>query len=407
MNQMKPLEGIKVIDLTVYAAAPATGRMLADWGAEVIKVEPLRGDPMRTFGAFMSTPIEEGENPCWEIDNANKKSIPINLKDPKGIEIMDQLLAEADIFITNNRTAALENLGLDYETVSKKHPHIVWGQINGFGDRGPAAAKPGFDTVAYWARSGTMIDITEKGTPPITAPIAFGDHNTACSLAAGVCAALVKQKVTGKGDKVLVSLFSQAIWNAGILVQSTQYGIDTYQKSRKTDVNPLANSYQCKDGEWIFITILEHERYWETLCKALEIDEFINDKRFSTLAEVQKQENREALTAKLDEVFATKDQSEWVEILEEADIAHDRIQHFKDIAKDEQAIMNGYMYEHEFRNGNKIMAASPPVKFGDEIAPDHKHAPLLGENTIDIMKDLNYNQEQIDELINAGVLKSL
>ncbi len=402
----KPLEGVKIIDLTVYAAAPAAGRMLTDLGAEVIKVEPLQGEAMRTFGAVIFTPTDENENPTWELGNANKKSIPIDLKSEEGMVIMDKLLAGANAFITSNRTSALKKMGLDYDTMSKKHPHIVWGQINGFGDEGPEAAKAGFDTVAFWAKSGAMGDITEKGTPPIIAPIAFGDHNTACSLVAGVCAGLYKQKVTGKGEKFLISLYAQAIWAAGLLVQSTQWGIDEYQKTR-TSVNPIVNSYKCRDGKWIFMTILEHERYWEAFCNVIERQDLIHDERYSTLKAIQKKENKEAIIKIVDEIFLTRDRDEWLERLTAADIAHDKVQSFADVATDPQAIANGYVYEYEFRNGKKMMAAAPPIKYGTELIPEHKHAPLLGENTIEIMTELNYTPEEIKDFIEKGVIKAL
>ena len=158
MNQ--PLKGVKVIDLTYFVAGPGSARILADWGADVIKVEPDFGDPGRKTGATMTMPVDDNaSNPFYSIYNCNKRGISINLKEEKGLEIMDRLLKDANVFISSYRTGALKRLGLDYETMSKKHPHIIWGQINGFGDYGPAKDNPGFDTVAFWARSGAMIDI--------------------------------------------------------------------------------------------------------------------------------------------------------------------------------------------------------------------------------------------------------
>ncbi|EQE32323.1 coA-transferase III family protein, partial [Clostridioides difficile CD22] len=246
----KPLEGVKVIDLTYFVAGPGTSKILADWGADVIKVEPSFGDPGRKTGATMTMPIDDYNNPFYSTYNSNKRGLSINLKSETGIEIMDKLLSEANVFVSSYRTGALKRLGLDYESLSKKHPHLIWGQINGFGDFGPAKDNAGFDTVAFWARSGAMLDIAEKDTSPINPPIAFGDATTSCSLSGGICAALYQQAKTGKGQKVMASLFGQAIWNASSLLASTQFS-DEYPKTRKNAISPVINSYRCKDGKWI------------------------------------------------------------------------------------------------------------------------------------------------------------
>lgn len=402
----KPLNGIKVVDLTIYAAGPGAGRMLADWGADVIKVEAFRGDPMRNFGLTMNCPSTPDENPCWEASNANKRSLALDLKSPAGKAVMDKLLAQADVFITSNRTDALERLGLDYETVSRKHPHLVWGQINGWGDLGPNAAAPGFDSVAFWARGGCMIDSTERDTAPMVTPIAFGDNTTSCSLAAGVCAALVEQQRTGKGSKIQVSLYAQAIWNGGYMVQSTQYGRDVYPKSRTKDVSALVNSYRGSDGEWFFITILEHERYWPILCnQVIYRPELATDPRFASAKAAS--EHRAEMIAELDAAFGEFPCSEWLARLTAADIAHNKICHYADVHKDPQAIENFYVYELEHRNGNKMMAVGTPVQFDGASRPEHKNAPLLGQDTIAVLREIGYGEEEITALLDDKVVLQL
>lgn len=336
----KPLDGVKVVDFTLYAAGPAAGRMMAEWGADVIHVEPLTGDPMRYTGVILGTPIEEDLNPIWNFFNSNKRGLALDLKKPEGAEIMDKLIAQADVFITSYRTKALQKLGLDYETLSKKYPGLVWGQINGFGDLGPDRDNPGFDIVAFWARSGAMIDMTEKDTAPIGGSFAFGDNTTACSLAAGVCAALCGKARTGKGQKVMVSLLGQAIWNMGCLLASTQFG-DEYPKSRKTPGMPLINSYRCKDGEWVYIALVEHERYYNTLCKVFGRDDLIDNPRY---CKPEKARNFSAeMTTLFDAEFAKYDQDEIVEMLTKADIAHSRVQHVVEIVSDPQVLANQYI----------------------------------------------------------------
>ncbi|ERJ83351.1 putative 3-methyl-2-oxobutanoate dehydrogenase [Peptostreptococcaceae bacterium oral taxon 113 str. W5053] len=397
----KPLSGVKVIDLTYFVAGPGTTRILADWGADVIKVEPSFGDPGRKTGATMTMPVIDNElNPFYSVYNANKRGLSINLKTEEGLQIMDKLLSNANVFVSSYRTNALVRLGLDYENVSKKHPHLVWAQINGFGDFGPAKDNPGFDTVAFWARSGAMIDIAEKGTT-INPPIGFGDATTSCSLAGGICAALYEQQKTGKGQKVMISLFSQAIWNLSALVASTQFS-DVYPKTRKNAISPVINSYQCKDGNWIFLSILEHERYYEALCDVIERPELKTDPKFTTTLNAKN--NASELIHIIDEGFAKFTQSEMVQRLSNADIAHERIQHVQEVLSDPQALENNYIYEVENRDHTKNLMAMTPVKFNTIDVEMKSDAPLIGEHNEEILKELSYTEKDIYAFYSSGVL---
>lgn len=396
----KPLKGVKVIDLTYFVAGPGTSKILADWGADVIKVEPSFGDPARKTGATMTMPIDDDCNPFYTLYNSNKRGLSVNLKDPKGIELMDKLLASSHAFVTSYRTGALRRLGLDYESISKRHPHIVWGQINGFGDFGPAKDNPGFDTVAFWARSGAMIDISEKGQP-INPPIGFGDATTSCSLAGGICAALYEQQRTGKGQKVMVSLFGQAIWNLSSLVASTQFA-DVYPKTRENAISPVINSYKCSDDRWIFLSILEHERYYEALCKVLGREDLIQDERFNTT--LAGKENAQEFISIIDQAFLCCTQDEWVEKLTDADIAHERIQHVLEVLEDPQALENNYIVDIEAKNGEIIKTAMTPVKFGDIEPTIECDAPSIGQHNREVLKELGIPDEEIDAYEASGVI---
>ncbi|MGF6907453.1 CaiB/BaiF CoA transferase family protein [Fusobacterium sp. PH5-44] len=397
----KPLEGVKVIDLTYFVAGPGTGRILADWGADVIKVEPSFGDPGRKTGATMSMPaICEESNMFYSTYNMNKRGLSLNLKDQKGLEIMDNLLKGANVLVTSYRTGALKRMGLDYETLKEKHPHLIWAQINGFGDYGPAKDNPGFDTVAFWARSGIMIDIAEKDTSPINPPIGFGDASTSCSLAGGICAALYHQLKTGQGQKVMVSLFAQAIWGASSEIASTQFG-DEYPKSRKNAIAPDINSYKCKDGNWVFLSILEHERYFPILCEVLGRTDLLNEK-FTTTANAKK--NAPELIKILDNEFIKYTRPEVINMLTKADIAHERIQHIKEVLEDAQAIENNYIHEFKNRNGEKTMMAMTPIKFGNIEVNITSDAPLVGEHSIEILKEMGYDSVTIENLIKDQIV---
>lgn len=397
----KPLEGVKIIDLTYFVAGPGCAKILADWGADVIKVEPSFGDPGRKTGATMTMPVEQDLNPFYTTYNANKRGLSINLKSEDGLAVMDKLLKEANVFVSSYRTGALKRLGLDYETLSEKYPHLIWAQINGFGDNGPAKDNPGFDTVAFWARSGAMLDIAEANTTPINPPIGFGDATTSCSLSGGICAALYQQCKTGKGEKVMVSLFGQAIWNASALIASTQFE-DEYPKTRKNAISPVINSYQCSDGKWIFLSILEYERYFPALCEVLERPELMEDERFTTTLAGKK--NAPELISIIDGEFAKRTQEEMLKRLTKADIAHEKIQHVQEVLTDRQAIENNYIHEFTNRNGEKTMMAMTPVKFGNIDVNLSMDAPLVGEHSEDILQELGYSKEEIKQLMDSEVV---
>lgn len=397
----KPLTGVKVVDLTYFIAGPGTARILADWGADVIKVEPSFGDPGRKTGATMTMPVTDDINPLYNTYNANKRGLSLNLKTAEGLEVLYKLLKESNVFISSYRTGALKRLGLDYESLKEKFPHLIWAQVNGFGDYGPAKDNAGFDTVAFWARSGAMLDLAERDTSPLNPIIGFGDATTSCSLAGGIAAALYEQLKTGKGQKVMISLFGQAIWSSSAAIASTQFA-DEYQKTRKNSISPVINSYRCKNGKWLFLSILEHERYYPILCKLLGREDMIENEKFSTT--LASKENGPELIEILDKEFEKYTQDEMVEMLTSADIAHERIQHIKDVITDPQALANNYIHEFEYRNKEKTYLASTPVKFNDIDVNIKCTAPKVGEHGEEILREFGYTDEEIKVLLDKNIL---
>lgn len=398
MNE--PLKGVKVVDLTYFVAGPGSAKILGDWGADVVKVEPIFGDPMRMNGVSLNMPIEEDCNPLYSTVNNNKKGIALNLKAREGQEIMHKLLAEADVFVSSYRTGALKRLGLDYESLKEKYPRLIWAQVNGFGDDGPLKDEPGFDTVAYWARSGAMIDLAEKGSP-IVPPFGFGDSSTALALAGGISAALYQQQKTGKGQKVLLSLLSNAIWSMSCIVAAAQYG-DEYPKSRKDAMSAVINNYMCKDGQWITVTILDYERYYLPLLRALEIEEYANDERFNSEKSAKK--NGKELIALLDKAFQKFDREEVIKRLKAEDIAYGKVQHLKDLPTDPQVLENNYLIKVKNRDGSEYYAPMSPVRFGTTEIERKLDAPLLGEHNDEILRGLGYSEEEISRLYEVGAI---
>ena len=405
----KPLDGVKVIDLTYFVAGPGAARILADWGADVIKVEPSFGDPGRGTRATMSCPTVKDCNPFYTAYNANKRGLSLNLKSDEGKAVLYKLLESADVFVSSYRTGALKRLGLDYDSLSKKFPHLIWAQINGFGDFGPAKDNAGFDTVAFWARSGAMIDITEKDTSPVNPLIGFGDATTSCSLSGGICAALYQKAKTGKGCKVMVSLFAQAIWSESAGMVSTQYG-DEYPKTRLNPGSPVMDTFKSADDKWFYMSILEPDRYNDALMKELGRNDLVGDPRYCTAvaAKAHSSELVEILSAE----FAKHTMDEIAAMFARADIAYDRVQHIKEVLDDPQALENMYIIPVENRDGTVTKQPMTPIRFAttepariEDIAPTmERQAPLVGEHSAEILKEHGYTDEDIQKLVDSKVV---
>ena len=405
----KPLDGVKVIDLTYFVAGPGAARILADWGADVIKVEPSFGDPGRGTGATMSCPTVKDCNPFYTAYNANKRGLSLNLKSDEGKAVLYKLLESADVFVSSYRTGALRRLGLDYDSLSKKFPHLIWAQINGFGDFGPAKDNAGFDTVAFWARSGAMIDITEKDTSPVNPLIGFGDATTSCSLSGGICAALYQKAKTGKGCKVMVSLFAQAIWSESAGMVSTQYG-DEYPKTRLNPGSPVMDTFKSADDKWFYMSILEPDRYNDALMKELGRNDLVGDPRYCTAAAAKAHSSE--LVEILSAEFAKHTMDEIAAMFARADIAYDRVQHIKEVLDDPQALENMYIIPVENRDGTVTKQPMTPIRFAttepariEDIAPTmERQAPLVGEHSVEILKEHGYTDEDIQKLVDSKVV---
>lgn len=404
MNPTKPLEGVKVIEMANNVAAPVAAKMLADWGADVIKIEPEGGDVYRYIGRILSMPVAPGQNPCFDLENANKKSVSIDVRLPEGRAILDELLADANVLITNFRPKALAKLGLTYEEVSEKYPSLVYAVLSGYGPLGPDKDKPGYDLTAFFARSGMMIDAVEAGGSPMQVMAAYGDHITGISLASGICAALYKQKATGKGEKVVSGLYQTSMFGFGSMIAGTHHGLQ-YPITRHTTPSAITNSYKCKDGEWLLIAATQYDVDFQKLClKVIDRKDLAENPNFNSTMAMMK--NKTELIQILEEIFATKNRDEWETLLLAADIANEKILHWSDVLEDPQAWENGYLREVEYDNGEKSVLVNTPVSFDSVgLMPDFTKAPEIGENTDEVLASLGYTQAQIDELRAAKLIK--
>ncbi|MGH3584512.1 MAG: CaiB/BaiF CoA transferase family protein, partial [Mycobacterium sp.] len=310
-----PMDGFTVVELGVWVAAPATGAILADWGADVIKIEPPAGDPARTFGAMMGLGAETGTaaNPPFQMDNRSKRSIVLDLGTAQGRDTAVELLSTADVFVTNLRPGALHRLGLGPEAVAQINPRLVYGLITGYGIDGPDADRAAYDVAAFWARAGLADLLTRPGETPPFQRGGMGDHSVGMTLAAAVCAALLARTRTGAGQLVSTSLYRQGAYTVSfdlntVLLTGQQVAIG----QRESMGNPCMNNYAAGDGRRFWIVGLQGERHWPALCRAVDRGDWLTDPRFARPRD--RYVNARELIAALDAIFATKPLTDWAEV---------------------------------------------------------------------------------------------
>lgn len=401
MSVHKPLEGIKVVELASFVAAPTAGRMLAEMGADVIRVESTAGDPWRFYGVNCGLPVADEENPLFDLYNLGKRGIQLDTKTPEGKEILLRLLGEADVFITNNRLKSLVRAGLDYDSLKDRFPKLIYGLVTGYGQTGPDVDAPGYDGVAFFSRSGMLADMAEPGGYPASAPGCVGDGATGAALFGGICAALLNRERTGMGDFVETSLFGNAVWLCGTMSAFEQYGYH-YPKKR-SEMGALYTFYKCKDREWLYLAVTQHDRYWKPLAEALNVPELAEDERFKNVALISR--NRAQLIPLLEQAFSQFDYDEIAARLRERDIVFDRMRHYRELAADPQAVANGFVKEHIYENGHSFMMAMLPVHMRNMDETGTGRGPQMGEHTDEILKQYGYSEEEILRLKEAKAVK--
>jgi crotonobetainyl-CoA:carnitine CoA-transferase CaiB-like acyl-CoA transferase len=396
------MEGVRVVELGVWVAGPAAGLVLADWGADVVKIEPPGiGDPARTFSKMLGGDLPF--NPPFEMDNRGKRSIGLDLSQEAGRELARELVAGADVFLTNVRPAALGRAGLDAETLLAANPRLVYGLITGYGLGGPDGDKPAYDISAFWARSGVAGALTREGQVPPFQRGGMGDHGAGMTLAGAISAALFRRERTGKGQLVTTSLLRHGLYTISFdLSIALRFGVAVGAADRETMGNPTVNVYRDKDGRWFWIVGLEGARHWPPLCRSVGHPEWIEDARFA--APGDRAANAAELIAQLDAIFATKTREEWGAIFDaEHDMWWAPVQSIDEVVNDPQVHAAGGIVDVPDGEATSPFPATP-ADFGDTPWSPGPMAPERGQHSDEVLRELGRDDAAIAALRAQGAV---
>ncbi|MBV1878454.1 MAG: CoA transferase [Pseudomonadales bacterium] len=398
------LEGIKVVELATYMAGPSAAMILSDWGADAIKIESLDGDAGRKAFSGISRNKLEG-NPMFTFDNRGKRGICVNIRTDEGSKIVQDLVAEADVFITNVRPAALKRVGLDHEQLKAANPSLIYTIVTGYGLQGEETNRPGFDIVAFWARSGLCRMMMPKGSEPVPVRAAMGDHMTGITTVAGIMGALYERERTGKGKLVEASLLRTGTFMLGSdLSTQLHFGRLASTTPRAEAIEPTRNFYQTSDNNWLMLIPRGNKTDIHDICKVVGFEGLAKQDKFRT--PVDRKENAAEMVAMFDAAFAKKTLAEWATILDEADLVWAPVQHASQVVDDPQAWAAGsFVKVPTDKEGTEtVTSVASPIRFDGEDVEIKRPTPELGEHTAEVLAELGYEQQIIDKLRADGII---
>ncbi|MGN6309865.1 MAG: CaiB/BaiF CoA transferase family protein [Xanthobacteraceae bacterium] len=394
-------DGLKVLDCASFIAAPAAATVLSDFGADVTKIEPPgAGDPYRNLPNLPGYPVSD-QNYAWMLDGRNKKSLALDLSKPDGRAILYRLVKEADVFITNFPPAVRKRLGITYDDIAPLNARLIYASFTGYGETGEEANKPGFDSNAWWARSGLMDLVrADEETTPARSVAGMGDHPCAMALYSGIVTALYKREKTGQGSHVKSNLMANGVWASGVLAQAKLCGAQFQpRRSREHALNAVTNHYRCRDGRWLILSLLNEEKQWPALTRCLGREDLAADPRFATKAD------RHARSVELikifDGIFATRDLAEWRVALDGNGLVFGVVGILDDIPQDRQMRENDVLIPFE---GETTLTINSPIWIDGSNKRQPQLPPKVGEHSDEVLRQAGYAEDDIRKLRGAGVI---
>jgi formyl-CoA transferase len=390
-------QDLKVIDAASFLAGPGAGTVMGDYGADVIKIEPLRGDGYRTLKG--SYPVDYN----WQLTSRNKRSLALNLDSEDGRGILQQLVQTADVLLVNYVGAQLTRFGLEYEPLRASNPRLIYAHLTGYGTQGPDASKRGFDSTAWWARSGMMEMVREPGQQPIMGIPGFGDHSSAMALFGGIMMALYRRERSGEGSYVTTSLAANGVWANGMGLQGVIAGFDLAEKrQQKGWLNPFSSVYPTADDRHVLLTIINPDREWPQLCRAVGREDWLEDPRFASMRSLFS--NRETLIDMVRDITATLDLTELCARLDAYEITYGIIKKMSEVIEDEQLFANDILVETGSDDPSYPLTIANPLQLADVPKRSSGPAPAIGQHSREILAELGLSDARVAELIDGGVV---
>jgi len=397
-----PLEGIRVLEIAQWAAAPGAAAILGDFGADVIKVEhPVRGDGWRGVVSTGAVPVKDVNFP-WEQDNRSKRGITLDVSKPEGQKVVHRLVAQCDVLLTNLRPNEIERYNLAYETVSAINPKLIYANVTGYGRKGDESGRPGYDFSAFWARSGFQAVVREPDRPPVFQRGAMGDHIASVAAACGIVLALFSRVSTGEGQEVDVSLLGTGIWVLGMDLMCALTTGQYPAVRKRSEMFSTFNTYPTKDGKWMMVIHMQPDVYWPAFCKALGLDHLATHPEYTNL--FARFAHEAELVPMVEEIMLTKTQAEWKTIFDQHGLIYAPVQDPVEVINDPQAWANDCFLPFDHPIHGPMHWVNSPVRLSKTPAAVRRAAPEFNQHTEEVLLEMGFTWDDITKLKDAGII---